>query len=72
MAINLAEGNFVTPAILGKTIALNPLMVLLSLAFWGWIWGPAGAVLAVPLLSMAKILCDQFERLHPIGRVLGP
>ena len=37
-----SEGNFVTPAILGKTIALNPLMVLLSLAFWGWIWGPGG------------------------------
>ena len=72
MAINLAEGNFITPAVLGKTIALNPLMVLLSLAFWGWIWGPAGAVLAVPLLSMAKIVCDQFERLHPVGRVLGP
>lgn len=72
MAINLAEGNFITPAVLGKTIALNPLMVLLSLAFWGWIWGPAGAVLAVPLLSMAKILCDQFERLQKVGRVLGP
>ena len=72
MVINLAEGNFVTPAILGKTIALNPLMVLLSLAFWGWIWGPTGAVLAVPLLSMAKIVCDQFERLQPVGRVLGP
>ena len=72
MGINLVEGNFITPAILGKTIALNPLMVLLSLAFWGWIWGPAGAVLAVPLLSMAKIVCDQFERLRPVGRVFGP
>ena len=72
MAINLLEGNFVTPAVLGRTIALNPLMVLLSLAFWSWIWGPTGAVLAVPLLSMAKIVCDDVESLRGIGLLLGP
>ncbi len=72
MGINLMEGNFITPAVLGKTIALNPLMVLLSLAFWGWIWGPTGAVLAVPLLSMAKIVCDKTESLRPLGLLLGP
>ena len=72
MALNMLEGNFITPAVLGKTIALNPLMVLLSLAFWGWIWGPTGAVLAVPLLSMAKIVCDKSDSLRPLGLLLGP
>ena len=72
MSINLIEGNFVTPAVLGRTIALNPLMVLLSLAFWGWIWGPTGAVLAVPLLSMAKIVCDDVESLRGLGLLMGP
>ena len=72
MSINLLEGNFVTPYFLGKSIALNPLMVLMSLAFWGWIWGPTGAVLAVPLLSMAKIVCDDVESLRGIGLLLGP
>ncbi|MFH5803132.1 AI-2E family transporter [Alienimonas sp. DA493] len=72
MGINLLEGNFVTPAVLGKTIALNPLMVLLSLAFWGWIWGPTGAVLAVPLLSMTKIVCEDVEALRPLALLLGP
>ncbi|QDT17079.1 AI-2E family transporter [Alienimonas californiensis] len=72
MGINLLEGNFVTPAVLGKTIALNPLMVLLSLAFWGWIWGPTGAVLAVPLLSMTKIVCEDVEFLRPLAMLLGP
>ena len=72
MAINLLEGNFLTPAVLGKTIALNPLMVLVSLAFWGWIWGPTGAVLAVPLLSMTKIVSDHVHALRPLGLLLGP
>ena len=72
ICINLLEGNFVTPAVLGKSISLNPLMVLLSLAFWGWIWGPTGAVLAVPLLSMTKIVCDDVESLRPLGLLLGP
>ncbi|NNJ27141.1 AI-2E family transporter [Alienimonas chondri] len=72
MCINLLEGNFLTPAVLGKSISLNPLMVLLSLAFWGWIWGPTGAVLAVPLLSMTKIVCDDVESLRPLALLLGP
>lgn len=64
------EGNFVTPTILGKQISLNPVMIFLALAFWGWIWGVGGALIAVPLLAMTKIVCDQFKPLQPIGKLL--
>ena len=64
------EGNFITPTVLGKQISLNPIMVFLSLAFWGWIWGVGGALIAVPLLAMTKIVCDQFKPLQPVARLL--
>jgi predicted PurR-regulated permease PerM len=68
--VTVIEGNFITPTVLGKQISLNPVMVFLSLAFWGWIWGVGGALIAVPLLAMTKIVCDQFKPLQPIARLL--
>lgn len=44
------EGYFITPTLVGRTLTMNPLLVLLSVVFWSWLWGVAGAVLAVPLL----------------------
>jgi predicted PurR-regulated permease PerM len=70
-AITAVEGNLVTPAMLGRSMSLNPVMVFLFLTFWGWIWGIGGALLAVPLLAMLKIGFDQFERTRPIGTLLG-
>jgi len=49
------EGQFITPAVLGQRLTLNPLAVLLSLAFWAWLWGPIGAFLAVPLTIVALV-----------------
>ncbi|MFN3657714.1 MAG: AI-2E family transporter [Pseudolabrys sp.] len=49
------EGHFITPAIVGHRLTLNPLMVFLSLVFWTWLWGPVGAFLAVPLLIMGLV-----------------
>lgn len=69
--ITAVEGNLVTPALLGRSMSLNPVMVFLFLTFWGWIWGIGGALLAVPLLAMLKIGFDQFERTRPIGTLLG-
>src|SRR5579864_6478266 len=45
------EGNFITPWIMGRSLTLNPVIVLLSLIFWGWMWGIAGIILAVPILA---------------------
>jgi predicted PurR-regulated permease PerM len=50
------EGHFVTPAIIGRRLALNALGVFLSLAFWAWLWGPIGAFLSSPLLIVALVI----------------
>lgn len=53
LAVNIAEGQFITPSIVGRWFTLNPLTVFLSLVFWTWLWGPVGAFVAVPLLIIA-------------------
>jgi len=54
VALHVVEANAVTPAILGKRLTINPLLILLSLSFWGWVWGTPGALLAVPLLIIIQ------------------
>jgi predicted PurR-regulated permease PerM len=58
IAITTTEGHFVTPAIVGRRLTLNPLLVILSLAFWTWMWGPFGAFLAVPLSIVALVVVN--------------
>lgn len=65
------EGYFITPIIVGNRLTLNPVMILLGLFLWGWIWGIPGAVLAVPMLATFKIVCDHLPPLAPIGEFLG-
>ncbi len=62
VALTTAEGHFITPAIVGRRLTLNPLVVLLALAFWTWIWGPFGAFLAVPLSIVGLVV---FNHLFP-------
>ena len=50
LTLNLIEAQFVTPQVIGRSVTLNPFFVFLSLAFWIWLWGPAGGLLAVPFL----------------------
>ena len=70
-SIAAVEGNVITPALLGHNMSLNPILVLISLLCWGWLWGITGAALAVPLLAMFKIGCDRFECTKPVGKLLG-
>ena len=55
VALATIEGQFITPAVLGHRLTLNPLAVLLALAFWAWLWGPMGAFLAVPLTIIGVV-----------------
>jgi predicted PurR-regulated permease PerM len=71
LVLNVVEAYLVTPILLGKRLTLNPVMLFLGLTFWGWLWGIAGAVLAVPILAVFKIFCDHIEPLAPIGEFLG-
>ncbi len=54
IGVHLVEANLVTPLVLGKRLTINPLLILVSLSFWGWIWGTPGALLAVPLLLILQ------------------
>lgn len=61
IAINTAIGNGLEPQWMGKTLGLSPLVVFLSLVVWGWIWGPIGMLLSVPLTMVMKILLEHSE-----------
>ncbi len=56
IGLHMVEANVVTPLVLGKRLTINPLLILLSLCYWGWIWGALGAFLAVPLLIVVQTL----------------
>jgi predicted PurR-regulated permease PerM len=58
IALTTLEGHLVTPTVLGHRLILDPLAVFLAIAFWGWLWGPLGAFLAVPLLIIAMVIFD--------------
>jgi len=51
---HLVEANAITPLIVGHRLTISPVLILVSLSFWGWVWGTAGALLAVPLLIILQ------------------
>jgi predicted PurR-regulated permease PerM len=71
LAIHLVEGEAVTPLLLARRFTLNPVLVILSLVFWFWMWGIPGAILSVPMLAIAKIVCDRIRPLAAIGHFLA-
>lgn len=71
LGLTAIQGNFIAPMVLGRRLTLNPVVIFIALIFWGWIWGIAGALLAVPMLATFKIFCDHIEPLAPIGEFLG-
>ena len=68
--IHLAEGETLTPMLLARRFTLNPVLVILSLVFWFWMWGVPGAILAVPMLAILKIISDRVRSLKALGHVL--
>ena len=69
--IHLVEGAAVTPILVARRFTLNPVLIVLALLFWHWMWGVPGAVLAVPMLAIAKIICDRIRPLMALGHFLG-
>jgi predicted PurR-regulated permease PerM len=65
------EGNFITPMVLGRSLTLNPVVILIALIFWGWMWGISGMILAVPILATFKIFCDHLEPMAPLGEFMS-
>ncbi len=71
-AINLVIGNVIEPRLMGRRLGLSSLVVWLSLVFWGWVWGPVGMLLSVPLTMMVKLLFEHSDDLRWVGVLLGP
>jgi predicted PurR-regulated permease PerM len=69
--INFTLGNFIEPRIMGRALGLSPLVVFTSMVFWYWMWGPIGALLAVPLTMMIKIALANIEDLRWVAVLLG-
>jgi len=70
LAIHLAEGETVTPMLLARRFTINPVLVILALVFWYWMWGVPGAILATPMLAITKIICDRIRPLTVFGHFM--
>jgi AI-2 transport protein TqsA len=70
-AINVILGGFVEPRLVGQRLNLSPLLVILSLLFWGWLWGIAGMILAVPILATSKIVCENVPSLRFVSLLMS-
>ncbi len=71
LAINMILGNFLDPKIVGEHVGISPLMVLVSLAIWGYLWGFAGMILAVPMTVIIKIVCENIPMLEPVSVLIS-
>ncbi len=71
IALEIIQGQIVTPMVLGLRFTLNPVAIFIWLIFWGWMWGIVGAMLAFPMLTIFKVLCDHLRPLAPVGEFLG-
>ncbi len=68
---DVVEGQFVTPTVIGRRLELNTVAIFIAIAFWSWLWGFVGALMAVPLLVVIKVLCDHFDGLSHVGNFLA-
>ncbi len=66
------EGNMITPYVLGRRLEMSPIAIFLWMALWAWMWGAAGALIAVPMLVMVKAFCSRIEELKGFARVIEP
>jgi len=69
--INMVVGNIIEPRIMGKGLGLSALIVFLSMTFWGWVFGPAGMILSVPLTMVIKFMFEQYDETRWVALVLS-
>ncbi|MBZ9677840.1 AI-2E family transporter [Mesorhizobium sp. ES1-1] len=68
---DIIEGQFVTPMVVGRRLEINAVAIFIAIAFWSWLWGFVGALMAVPLLVVIKVFCDHFDGLSHVGNFLA-
>ncbi len=72
VVINVAVSNVVEPALMGQSLGISPLVIVLSLVFWGWLLGPVGMLQGVPLTMALKVCLESSNATKPIAVLLGP
>jgi AI-2 transport protein TqsA len=72
LVVNTVIGSLIEPAVMGRGLGLSPFVVIMSLLFWGWVWGPVGMLLSLPLTMVLKILLENSKELAWVGVMLGP
>ncbi|NNF03360.1 MAG: AI-2E family transporter [Rhodothermales bacterium] len=70
-SVQLTMGNVIEPRLMGFSLNLSPLLIIVSLIFWGWLWGIWGMILAVPLTATAKIMFENIQPLQPISVLMS-
>lgn len=70
-AVNFILGNLVEPRVQGRNLGLSPFVIIVSLSFWGWLWGFTGLILAIPMMVILKIICENVSILQPFSVLLG-
>jgi len=71
LVVNIILGNILDPKIIGDHVGISPLMIMISLLIWGWIWGFAGMLLAIPMTVIIKIVCENIPIMEPVSVLIG-
>ncbi len=71
LAVNVTLGNFLEPHLMGRRLGISTLVVFLSLVFWGWLWGPVGMLLSVPLTMILRIALENTQDLRWVAQLIA-
>jgi len=71
VVVHIVLGNLIEPKVMGKGMSISPLVVFLSLVFWGWVLGPLGMILSVPMTSLVKIALESYKETRGVAIMLG-
>ena len=71
LGLTTLVGFFIEPWIHGFRMAINPVIIFVSIFFWGWLWGPVGVLLAVPLMTVIQVVLKQIPKLRPVYKVIA-
>lgn len=71
LILNIIEGEFISHQIIGKRLSLSPVIVFVSIVFWGWLWGVPGALMAIPIIAAFNVVCQKVDSLKPLSTFIS-